>query len=245
MADGMDVGIQVVEGTLLAMATASVAALASSTAATGAAVLVGVVAEALIITNLKDPIPYFETSGNWGDIRDKYEELSGDVTRDATDVGNYWDGDAAKAFLNLISNRLTPALDAQKQMSQAMRDALLEMGVALITVIVAVISATIASILACLAALATVVGAELQWAIVGAWVGFIVAIIGALVTFFIGFYGITNTIEDGFSTLKTALGAQGDKITGAPLTVIPDGKDPGKGVSRAEVNQSTDPQNWV
>jgi uncharacterized membrane protein len=243
--DGVYLGVQVTEGVLLAAATATVAGLFSSTTATGAAVLVGVVAEAVIITNLKDPVPYFETSKNWGAIRDKYEELSGAVSRDATDVGTYWDGDAAKSFLNLITNRLQPALDAQKQMSQSMRDALLEMGVALVSIIVAVISATIACIFACLAALATIVGAELQWAIVGAWVTFIIAIIGTLITFFIGFFGPTNAIKDGFSTLKTALGSQGDKITGAPLTVVPAGKDPGKGVSRDEVDQSSKPEDWV
>jgi uncharacterized membrane protein len=245
MADGVDIAIDGVEGVLLALVTASVASLASSSAATGAAVLVGVAAETLIITNLKDPIPYFQTSGEWGGIRDKFEKLHGDIGRKATDVSTYWHGNAATSFLNLVNNRLQPALDAEQKMSQAMRDALLSMGVALVSAIIAVISATVAAALACLAALATVVGAELQWAIVAAWVTFVVALIGALVTFFLGFFSTTNTIKDGFSTLKTQLGSQGDKITGAPLKVIPAGKDPGDGVSQSELNQSTNPQDWV
>ncbi|MEU5912181.1 hypothetical protein [Micromonospora sp. NPDC047527] len=115
-------------GIIIALETATVGLMVAAAAIPALFVhFAGIAALAL----LKDPFPYFDAAGGWGELEQHLSLAAAQVLPLAERVVNEakWEGEGANAFLNYVANQFDPAVNQLSTLVSELKNQCLTMGV--------------------------------------------------------------------------------------------------------------------
>jgi len=207
-------------------------AMAATSAVSGAAAVIEAVNLAVIVTNVRLPMPFFTAGGHLNDVSKAVNGAKGNLNDHVKQFGESWQGKAPADFQDFMSKFTDNKIPQLATVAENLSDAANGIGSGIVSFFFELLAANITALtlLAAEAAAAaasseTIVGPAIalgaQWVTVGIWLGAVFAILNALWNMFTAFKGPLTTAGHAATTLAGVFFSETDKLEDSQVTPSP------------------------
>ncbi|MEV5763431.1 hypothetical protein AB0L34_02475 [Micromonospora sp. NPDC052213] len=178
------------------------------------------VGHALVLPNVVDPEAWFRSSGSWGELKNAYDRMHGDLESRIAETKSRWQDSAANEFNGFVTGELQPILKRLSETCALMDSACFQMGAGVAGVIASYLVAAASAAVAAMAANASgPASPAVKMAIFAAWAAFVAGLIGLFVSFVAVLWSTSKTVSDAYDALANKLGEKDGQIDAGSLTL--------------------------
>ncbi|NYF54455.1 hypothetical protein [Micromonospora purpureochromogenes] len=203
---------------LRAVVFAATSALIVALEPSGAGMAAAAVSGMVVIPNVVDPEPWWNSSSTWGDLKNLYDKMHTDLRGQALNVEAYWEDSAAEQFRAFVDGKLLEALDRLKATCELLDSYCTQMSAGVIATFSAFLAGTLTAIVAAFAANAAgPVSPAAKIAVFGTWAPFVLTVIGLLVQMVLTVWLASKTLSDAQDELANMLADASGRIDTSSL----------------------------